>query len=561
MIINALTSGLPDRIEADVVIIGSGPAGIVVALELAAAGQEVIVVEAGGDHFSRSSQAIYRAETVSPEAHGQVDMFRRRMLGGSSTLWGGRCIPFDPIDFEARPWLRHARWPVSYEEVARFYPKALEYAEAGEPLFDAGSALPGSPAALAPGVTSGDVVLDRIERFSRPSDFARAHGQQLRTAPGLRLYYNAPVEHILTHSDGNHAAGVRLRVGNRSVEIAATRVVIAAGGLETVRLLLASDEARSCGLGNERELVGRFYQCHLEGEIGTIAFPARATESRIDYQRATDGTYCRRYLWLSPEAQRRDKLAGLVLRPSHANIVDPNHRDPVLSAMYLTKSLIVREYARKMTSLEAVARDGYKGGQIGYYSAHLRNVILGSPRLAAFGVDWTRRRILASRKLPSVVLVDRRARYPIDVNAEQEPNPDSRITLGGERDALGMRRLRIDWRTTADDHHRLAEGMRVIQRAIEPSGTVRIEFGPDLESLTARRVPVGGHHIGTARMARDASTGVCDANAELFETRGLFIAGAAALATSSFANPTLVLLALALRLAEHLAVTGPQRTP
>jgi choline dehydrogenase-like flavoprotein len=556
MIADALTSGLPDRIEADVVIIGSGPAGIVVALELAAAGQDVVVVEAGGDRFSRASQAIYRAETVSPEAHGQVDMFRRRMLGGSSTLWGGRCIPFDPIDFEQRSWMRHARWPIGYADVARFYPKALEYAEAGEPLFDAGSALPGNPAPLAPGVESGDVVLDRIERFSRPSDFARAHGMRLRTDPRLRLFYNAPVEQILTDDTGARAAGVRLRIGTRRVEVAARRVVVAAGGLETARLLLASSEGRACGLGNERDLVGRFYQCHLEGEIGTIAFPARVAETRIGYQRAPDGTYCRRYLWLSPEAQRRDQLAGLVLRPSHANIVDPGHHNPVLSAMYLTKSLIVREYARKMTSLEAVARARYQGGAASYYAAHLRNVILGSPRLAAFGLDWTRRRILASRKLPSVVLVDRRAHYPIDVNAEQEPNPDSRITLGGDRDALGMRRVTVDWRTTADDHHRLAEGMRVIQRATAPSGTVRIELGDDLEALAARRIPVGGHHIGTARMAGDASAGVCDANAELFGTRGIFIAGAASMATSGFANPTLVLVVLALRLSEHLATTG-----
>jgi choline dehydrogenase-like flavoprotein len=159
---------------------------------------------------------------------------------------------------------------------------------------------------------------------------------------------------------------------------------------------------------------------------------------------------------------------------------------------------------------------------------------------------------LAQRKLPSVVLIDRRATYPLDVNAEQEPNPDSRVGLGGERDALGMRRLIVDWRTTAEDHHRLAEGMRVMQRAVASSGTVRIDLGEDLDAVAARRVPVGGHHIGTARMASDPSAGVCDANAELFGTRGVFLAGAAVFPTSGFANPTLVMLALALRLAEYL---------
>ena len=552
MIIDAAKAALPDRIEADIVIIGSGPVGITLALELAGAGQAVVLLEAGGQRFSRASQAIYRAEAVSPVAHGPVDMFRRRGVGGSSTVWGGRCIPFDPIDFEHRPWMRHARWPISYGDVARYYPRALAYAQAGALAFAAGVALPGEPAELAPGVASRDVVLDRIERFSHPTDFGRWYDARLRAQPHLRLYYNAPVEQILTADDGARAAGVRARIAGRSLVFAAPRVVVACGGLETARLLLASDEARACGLGNERDLVGRFYQCHLEGEIGAIAFTRDVDRTRIDYQRAPDGTYCRRYLWLSPEAQRRDALAGLVLRPAHANIVDPGHRNPVLSAMYLVKSFIVAEYARKMTSLEAVARAEYAGGAGAYYAAHLRNVVAGAPRLTGFGLHWLRRRILAQRKLPSVVLIDRRATYPLDVNAEQEPNPESRVRLGGERDALGMRRLIVDWRTTEADHHRLAEGMRVIQRAVARSGTVRIDLGEDLDVLAARRVPVGGHHIGTARMASDPSAGVCDANAELFGTRGVFLAGATVFPTSGFANPTLVMLALALRLAEYL---------
>ncbi len=555
MIADARSAGLPDRLEADVVIIGSGPAGLVVALELAAAGRDVIVVEAGGARFSRESQDIYAAQAVSPETHGPVDMFRRRVLGGSSTVWGGRCIPFDPIDFAPRPWMEHARWPIDHAEVARFYPRALAYALAGEAQFRAAEALPGEPGPMAPGVASADVVLDRIERFSEPIDFARTYAARLENEPRLRLFTHAPVEQILTTDGGARASGVRVALGERRVVIAAPTVVVAAGGLETARLLLASDEALPCGLGNARDLVGRFYQCHLEGEIGEITFSARRGESRIDYQRAPDGTYCRRYVWLSPEAQRREQLAGLVLRPAHANIVDPAHRHPVLSAMYLVKNFIVQEYARKMTSLEAVKRAEYAGGVAAFWGAHARNVAFGAPALAAFGADWARRRTFARRKLPSVVLLDRRGRYPVDVNAEQEPHPDSRVTLGQDRDALGMRRLMVDWRTTPADHDRLARGMRLIRDAFAPSGTVRLTLGKDFTERTARRVPVGGHHIGTARMASDPSSGVCDANAELFGTRGVFLAGASVLATSGFANPTLVLLALALRLAEHLA--GP----
>jgi choline dehydrogenase-like flavoprotein len=554
MILDARTAGLPDRIEADVAIVGAGAAGITLALELETSGLSIVLIEAGGDKFDKVQQDFYRAQSVTPDAHGPSEMYRRRQLGGSTAIWGGRCIPFDPIDFEDRAWMPAARWPITYDEVARFYPRALAIAEAGQPEFDAGHADPAHPPALLPGTFGEDVILDRIERFSHPTHFGAWYHAKLHAAPAIRLLTNAPVDQILATDDGARAAGVGVRLGDgRHLTVAAPRVVVASGGIETARLLLASDEVRACGLGNERDLVGRFYQCHLEGELGTVAFHAPARDVQMDYFRSHDGIYCRRYIWLSPEAQRREQLAGLVLRPAHPGIVDPAHRHPVLSAMYLAKSLIVPEYARKMTALEHDARRALGGSSASFHAAHLRNVILGSPRLAAFAVDWTRRRILAKRKLPSVVLTERGNTYPLDLNGEQEPYRDSRIRLGDDRDAGGMRRAIVDWRTTEADGHRMVEGVRVIQRAFAAAGTATITLD-DAEAAhwRAHPVPVGGHHIGTARMATDASQGVCDGNGETFGTRGLFIAGAAAFATSSFANPTLTLMALTLRLAEHL---------
>lgn len=554
MIFDARKADLPDRIEADVAIIGSGAAGITLALELAAAGLQVVVVEAGGEAFDTAEQEFYRAEGIDPDSHGPVHMFRRRVLGGSTSVWGGRCIPFDPIDFEERPWIGYSRWPIGYEDVAPHYQRATEYAVSGPAIFNAGTALPGEQGPIVPGVTSPDVILDRIERFSHPTHFGKWYRDRLEQDPRIRVYIHAPVDRILTDHGGAVAAGLLVRLPDeRTLTVAAARVIIAAGGLETPRLLLSSDQDRAGGLGNERDLVGRFYQCHIEGEIGRIAFHADRRDIRMDYERTADGIYVRRYIWLSPEAQRAKQLSGLVLRPNHANIVDPAHRHPVLSAMYIVKSQIVPEYARKLTSLEDVARKELGGSSVAFYAAHLRNIILGSPRLLAFSAHWTRRRILARRKLPSVVLDDPRSIYPLDVNGEQEPNPDSRVTLGEARDARGMRRIKIDWRTTAGDRQRLVDGLRVLQAALAGSGTVSLDFsGVDLEAEAARKIPVGGHHIGTARMAASPSEGVCDANCELFGTRGVYIAGAAAFTTSSFANPTLTLIALSLRLAEHI---------
>ncbi len=552
MIIDARRAGLPERIEANVAIVGGGPAGITLALALADAGRDVVLIEAGGDRFDKVGQDFLRAQSVSPPAHSPGEMYRRRQLGGTSAVWGGRCIPFDPIDFETRDWMPAARWPIAYEEVARFYPQAMALAEAGAAEFTAAAAEPRLDPAMPD--AGADTVVERIERFSHPTDFGGWYRKRLTEAARLRVLTHAAVEQILTDDEGATATGVRLRLeGDTRVIVAASTVVVAAGGIETARLLLASDEARSGGLGNEHDLVGRYYQCHLEGTLGTIAFHPPAGHAHFDYFRSHDGIYCRRYLWLAPEAQRRERLAGMVLRPAHPGIVDPAHRHPVLSAMYLAKNMIVPEYARKMTALEHDARARRGGSSASFHAAHLRNVLLGAPRLAAFGIDWTRRRILARRKLPSVLLAERGGVYPLDLNGEQEPHRDSRVMLGEQRDPSGMRRTIIDWRCTADDRARMIAGVRTIAAAVNRSGTATITLGDaEAEAWSDHPVPVGGHHIGTARMADTPTDGVCDANAEVFGTRGLYIAGAAAFPTSSFANPTLTLLALTLRLAEHL---------
>jgi choline dehydrogenase-like flavoprotein len=552
MIVDARKAGLPDRLAFDLVIVGAGAAGITVALALAETQLTIALVEAGGDRFSAKEQEFYAGDDVKPATHSPAHLYRQRLLGGSTAIWGGRCIPFDPIDFDTRDWMGCARWPISHEDVVGYFPPAMQLAEAGLPEFDASRAFPGEPGPMVDGVLADDIVLDRVERFSKPSHFGRAYRARLAKAPRLTVLTRAPVTQILVQRESGQARGVRIDAGGRTVELVAPRVVVAAGGIETARLLLASNEARPLGLGNERDLVGRFYQSHLEGRVGTLRFLVPPQSVRLDYALSHDAIYCRRYIWLAPKAQRMHRLAGLALRPGHPSIVDPAHRHPVLSAMYLVKNFIVPEYARKITALEEPARAKYSS-RYSYYGAHLRNIAFGATRLASFAVVWTRRRTLSVRKLPSVVLRDPRGIYPAEVSAEQEPNYDSRVLLGKSRDPLGMPRVAIDWRVTDGDYERLAAGLRTISQAFSASSSVRYdveEIGPD--ALRAAMVPVAGHHIGTARMAESPETGVCNRNGEVFSVPGLFIAGAAAFPTSSFANPTLTLIALALRLADYL---------
>lgn len=565
MLLDARDAATPDKLAAQVIIVGSGAAGVALGMRLAQGGVQVLLVEAGGQKVSAVAQEFYRAATIAPESHGPTHLYRRRALGGTTAIWGGRCIPFDPIDFEQRDWIAHSGWPMAYEDVAAYYGEALAVCQAGAPSADwrddflAGPTLARAAshgqAPMVEGVTSPDLVLDRIERFSQPANFGKVYGAQMQSSQHLQVLLQANVIEILTNDEGTQARGVLMATadGTRRLMAHAPLVVVATGGIETPRLLLASRRAKNCGLGNELDLVGRFYQAHIEGEVGELLFRDAPEKVLLDYQRDAQGIYCRRYIWLSPEAQRRERTGAMVARPHHPKIVDPDHRNPILSAMYLVKDLIVSEYARKMTSTEQAAKARYGGRTYALYAAHLRNIVLGSPQLARFAVNWVAKRNLASRKLPSVVLRDPRGQYVLDINAEQTPNPESRIMLGNEVDALGVPRLAIRWRTVPEDYAMIARGLRAMQRGFAASAGVEYRLDDaSFEADVAACTRIGGHHIGTARMGASAQTGVVDANGEAFGTKGLFVCGAATFPTSGFANPTLTIVAMALRLADHL---------
>lgn len=550
MIIDAQASALPEGLACDIAVIGSGAAGITLAVTLAARGRDVILIEAGGESADRTPHDSFHSNDVTPMIHHRAHEFRRRGFGGTTTLWGGRCIPLDPIDFEARDWIPHSGWPIGFDAVNDHIGRATDFCEAGPADYGAATGLPGRPTAMVEGVASADVELDRIERFSLPTDFGKRHRATLAAAPTVKVLLNAPVVAIDTDEDGNAAAGVTVALpegGRRAIR--ARRVVVAAGGLETPRLLLASNAARPAGLGNERDLVGRFYQTHVEGRFGQLAFGAPA---QVDYDRAANGVYCRRYLCLSAPAQRRDKLAQLVLRPFFPDIADPAHRNAVLSAAYFAKSGLVPEYARILAGAGGGVAERLDTKTA---AAHLRNIVVGAPGLALFAARWLRLRTFATRKLPSIMLRHPDGLYPVNINAEQVPDRDCRVTLAADRDSIGLPRLKIDWRLSATDIDLLHRGLLRIQAALATSGTVRLDLDADrLAEQVASVTPIS-HHMGTARMGESAATGVCDGDGQLFGTRGVYICGAATFPTSGFANPTLSIVALAMRLADHLSST------
>jgi choline dehydrogenase-like flavoprotein len=533
---NASAAELPRN--ARVCIIGAGAAGISLACELDGCGFDVLLIEAGG--LASRVGDFYEGSSTHP--HPDPTQFRRVGFGGTTAVWGGRCVPFDPIDFERRDYIANAGWPIGYEEVSRFYPGAMEYCDAGRLDFLARTSLPGA-GPLMPGFVGDETVdADHIERYSLPTDFGRRYRDRLHKSKnvtvmlGLRCFR-------LDRAAGEDRIESAEFIGQSGslLSIRADVFVLATGGIEVPRLLLASD-LTGTGFGNLSDCLGRFYMCHFEGTCARIVPQNKPVAFR--FERTTDGVYCRRQIRFTPTAQRTHHLRNTVFRLHFPSYADASHGSSVMSAIYLAKSVLVPEYRAILQQHTDVT--GSPPLQ------HIVNVLRGLPALAGFAGDWLFRMRLAKRKLPYTLVPNADGSYPLEFNVEQTPDASNRITLREDRDRHGVPRVHIAWRIGDQDAQAALRAFQLLRASLEHSGAGRLLFDDNqLAGQIARSIPLG-HHIGTARMAASSSTGVVDGKCAVFGLPNLYVASSAVFPTCSHANPTLTIVALAMRLAQHL---------
>lgn len=542
---NAIPRGT--EVTADVCVVGAGAAGIAIALDLMDRGLSVLVLESGTLKEDKRLQALYAGDVVDPSLHSPPDRYRDRRFGGTTVTWGGRCVPYDPIDFEPRSFIPFSGWPIGYDDVLPFYPAANALLEAGRFEYDADKAFDPPPPPLIAGFVSDRVRTNGLERFSCPTNFAARYGKRLRQSASVRVILGANCTGINLRPDGAsvRTLSVATLEGNR-FSVAAHSVILAVGGLETARLLLSSRDVVPEGVGNRHDVVGRYYMCHIAAAVGTLTVAGPTGNVRHGYEISPEGVYCRRRLSLAADEQRRLGVANMVARLHFSRIGDPAHRNGVLSGLFLAKPLIPYEYGKRL-------KDG-PPATFGTYLRHLRNVVTHPWDTSAFLAHWIARRTMAERKFPSVILRNRTNRFSLEINAEQRPLAASRVTLSDEVDALGMRRVRIDWRYCSADIDSVRRTLDAFAEEFARSGVARLEYDPaTLEEDLLRFGAYGGHHTGTARMGTDVRTSVVDSDCAVHGVDNLFIAGSAVFPTSGQANPTLTIVALSLRLARHVA--------
>ena len=551
MIINSDEIGGPNHndgavlLQADICVVGAGPAGIAIALALADAGAHVLLLESGGRRPDAESQSLCRGEIADPARHCAPDAYRRRCLGGSSMIWGGRCVPFDPVDFAPRPWLDlPSGWPIAHGELVPYWKRSHQLAELGRYEYSACTATGGGMRPMFAGFADAVVSTDRIERFSRPTDFGRAYANRLGRSRSIDALINATCTEIVMQAGGDavrHLA-CRTRAGT-SFHACARAYVLAVGGLEIPRLLLASRGIMRCGVGNAHGQVGLHYMSHLGGTVGVFT-PAPGCRPFHGYERTEDGIYCRRRLSIEPWAQRGWRIANVIARLHHPKLADPSHHTGAFSALYLARGLLPSEYATHLGG------EGVQAAPLG----HLLNVARDPFGTARFAWQMLSRRLLAARRYPSLTVPPRSGRFTLEVHAEQLPNPASRVTLSRELDRHGVPQMRVDWRYLPSDIRSVRVALFLFAQALATGAHGTLAFDAEqVEADILRDGAYGGHHLGTARMSAMPRNGVVDANCRVHGVANLFVAGGAVFSTSGQANPTLTILALALRLADHLA--------
>ena len=546
MIIQADSIPKDSHITTDVCIIGSGAAGIPLAMNLSGKGFKILILESGQFKADSETQKLYEGEVADESLHSPPDKYRQRRFGGSTAIWGGRCMPFDSIDFEQRDHVPMSGWPITYKDLEPYYVQANDLLEAGEFLYDADLLFNPEKKPMFKGFKSEYLQTNSLERFSCPTNMAARYSRRLDLAEDIQVILGANCNQININPDGKKVDSVNVATLKGNHFVVSGRVfVLATGGIETPRLLLASNDVIACGIGNEHDLVGRYYQCHLAGNIGKLTINGALENVRHNYEVSQDGIYCRRRLRLSDVAQNQVGLLNMVARLHFSSIVDPIHRSGVLSGLFFARNFISYEYSKRLN-------DGAKH-TLSLYFKHLLNIMRDPFDTLGFLSHWLRKRSLADRKFPSVILKNKTNRFSLEVHGEQCPNYFSRISLLNSVDQLGMPKVKVDWRYSDQDIDSVRRTLNIFAQEISNSGIGVYEFNQDtLEKDLLRFGAYGGHHIGTTRMGLNPETSVVDMNCRIHSVDNLYVAGSAVFPTSSQANPTLTITAIALRLSDHI---------
>lgn len=503
-------------IETDICIVGAGAAGITLARALGGSERRICLVESGGFDPEPETLALNKGKVVGLP-YAPLDQARLRYFGGSTNHWNSYCRPLDAIDFEKRSWVPHSGWPIERATLDPFYPEAQKLCELGPYVYDDDAVLRSIPG-------RADFDRNRVENIhwtiGPPTRFGQRYLEDLKQAPNVDILLNANVVEVIAAHDAQTVTALRLMsLDGKTGIIRPKLVVLACGGIENARLLLASNGVAPAGLGNGRDLVGRFFADHIGAIMGYVV-PAGSAACELGYNTAAetkiDGNDVSMRLApaLPAAVQRREKLLNCHVMLNCADEISPGY----LALRQAGKKAVRGEVGGMGEAVLTILEDlgGTAGGVWRFFNDEL---VMG-----------------------------------VEAYGEAVPNPESRITLDPERDRLGMPQVRLDWKLSPLDKRTARFLCRQLGEELARLDHGRLYISDWLLEDDAKweRHHPWDHHMGTTRMSADPATGVVDADCRVHGMHNLYVAGSSVFPTYGAAPPTLTIVALALRLAEHL---------
>jgi choline dehydrogenase-like flavoprotein len=515
MVIDGRAVGTDFLVESAYCVVGSGMGGAAVAHTLARAGQDVLLVEAGNANGFPAD----RHDNVTAEMTGRpfdIPVTRSISLGGTSNLWHGNSNPLEEIDFEPRPWLGLAGWPIRRKDLDPFYGRAARMLGHEECAGLRPEALSASARRAMHAIDFDSSILQqKLMEYRKPPHLWQKKLLELAQAGQLRCLLNTCALELISNEEGNRVVGLKVGAGGKIFQIKAKRFILCAGALETPRLLLNSRARCPEGIGNDHDRVGRFLMDHPTGPFSMLRFrfPLLAPA----------------YSTLSLPGGFRHLRVSLTLRPEHqAAAAVPNH-------YFMIRPCIAGQHIRADLRLSFIGTRGLRDLSVGQIAG-----IVGSPNLLY--------RILVARcRLPAIY------RYgEIFFMTEQLPNSESRIRLSPKvRDRFGYPVASVHWQLDARDFTSFEAFTRLAFEKGLQSKQHRIEAVDRIEDWT-KHLTSAAHHLGTARMSDSPAGGVVDAQLQVFGVNNLYVCDGSVFHTAGSANPSLTITALGIRLADHL---------
>jgi choline dehydrogenase-like flavoprotein len=512
---NKLAAGT--RIEADICIVGAGAAGITLARDLSNGRRKVAVIESGGFEYQDDVQQLNEGDSIGRPFNPLV-LDRLRYLGGTTNHWEGGCTPFPEFEFKARSDVAESGWPFGRETLDPYYHKAQAICQLGpfkyEPEYWQSEDI--RPFSFSPnaGLTTG------VFQYSPPTRFGQVYRRDLETLDGVSVHLGANLVDIDTDEGAREVAGLGLMtLDGRRFSAIAKCYVLATGGIENARLLLNATKVQKEGLGNRYDLVGRYFMDHAYIQnAATLSLNEPGSSVAFYLDRSARGQRIGGYVTALEELMQDEHLSPFFLQFHPGTLPD-------------------KEMAR--ASLFEIFRR-VAAGQVPDHLGDYLDRVFTAVRWA--GAAARQKLFDASSPLFSVAYC-----------AGGPPDPDSRVTLNDKVDRLGLRRVTLDWRLPPDFEAQMHSVLELFGRQAGSAGLGRLRIGSrDTGDDPMASMRNCSHEMGTTRMHRDPRHGVVDENCRVHGMSNLYIAGSSVFPTYCFDCPTMTLVALALKLSDHL---------